>query len=60
VGAIKACTAKTINAMRGSPGSPVWQRSYWDRVLRDEQEVLRFQEYVAMNPARWSNDKYNA
>ncbi len=37
----------------------LWQRSYFDRVLRDEDELLRAERYIRMNPARWWYDPLN-
>jgi len=40
-------------------GLPVWQRSYWDRVLRNEAELNQTRRYIEENPSRWSTDKEN-
>jgi hypothetical protein len=40
-------------------GRPLWQRSFYDRVIRDEDELRAFREYVADNPARWAVDHEN-
>ncbi len=37
----------------------VWQRNYWDHVIRNETERDRFREYIGNNPARWELDKLN-
>lgn len=34
----------------------LWQRNYFDRILRDEDESMRAESYVRMNPARWWYD----
>ena len=36
----------------------LWQRDFFDRVIRDEDEMERIREYILMNPARWAEDKY--
>lgn len=36
---------------------PVWQRNYWERVIRNERELGLAREYIANNPARWGTDK---
>ena len=38
--------------------STLWQRSFYDRVLRGEEEYLRVCEYITNNPARWTEDEY--
>ena len=35
----------------------LWQRSYYDRVIRDERELRAAREYVDMNPLRWQTDR---
>ena len=34
-----------------------WQRKYWDTIIRDERRLLVIRQYIANNPARWSQDK---
>jgi putative transposase len=34
-------------------GLPVWQRSYWDRIVRSEAELNQARRYIAENPSRW-------
>ena len=36
----------------------VWQRSFYDHVIRDEDDYLRIAEYVLENPAKWMEDRY--
>jgi len=33
--------------------SAVWQRNYYDRVIRDEQSLLRIRKYIRNNPRNW-------
>ena len=60
VGDTKSAAARRINAARGAPGAPVWQRGYYERVIRDEAEMDRACAYVLLNPARWDEDRYCA
>ena len=39
-------------------GFSVWQRSFYDRVVRDEKEYMNIWEYIDNNPAQWAMDKY--
>jgi len=34
-------------------GFPVWQRSYWDRIIRSEAELNQARRYTGENPSRW-------
>ena len=38
---------------------PLWQRSYHDRVIRNEAEYLAIADYIRTNPLRWELDKYH-
>ena len=40
-------------------GCPIWQRSYHDRVIRDEEELAAFRDYIETNPLRWALDREN-
>jgi len=55
----KSVVTKRINQMRGTPGVPVWQRNYWEHIIRTERALQAIRQYIADNPARWSLDRYN-
>jgi hypothetical protein len=38
---------------------PVWQRNYYEHVIRNERELERIREYVATNPLKWALDREN-
>jgi REP element-mobilizing transposase RayT len=57
VGYFKYQTMKQINQMRDNPGVPVWQRNYYERIIRDEAELTAIRDYVLANPANWGEDK---
>lgn len=55
----KAVATKRINRIRGKVGGRVWQRGYWDRVVRNERELQAIRHYIRENPRRWSEDRDN-
>jgi REP element-mobilizing transposase RayT len=55
----KSATTKRINALRGMPGVPVWQRNYYEHIVRDEDSLHRIRQYISENPARWADDAEN-
>ncbi|MGC8827782.1 MAG: transposase [Anaerolineae bacterium] len=57
---LKTFSARHINAARGTPGIPVWQRSYWDHIIRDERALERIRNYILSNPTRWQEDRWHA
>lgn len=59
VQSFKSVSARRINASRGTPGAPVWQRNYYERVVRNDDELDRIRQYIADNPAQWAMDREN-
>ena len=59
VRAFKSFSARRINALRRTPGRPVWQRNYYERIIRDEAELKRIREYIRYNPTEWETDQEN-
>ncbi len=59
VGGFKAAVTKRINALRGTPGTSVWQRNYFEHVIRNEDSLNRIRQYIADNPMRWEFDREN-
>jgi putative transposase len=35
----------------------LWQRNYYEYIIRDEQSDLAIAEYIANNPVRWGKDE---
>lgn len=56
IGRFKMLTAKRINAIRKLSGVPVWQRNYYEHVIRNEADYGQIAEYIADNPRRWEED----
>ena len=54
VGALKSSSAAQINTFRETPGTPLWQRGYYDHVIRDDEDLDRIRVYIKTNPTRWS------
>jgi len=61
VGAYKSLAAnqwlqicKSKNTQMGT----IWQRSYYDEIIRNEQDYLTKWNYIDTNPYRWSDDEY--
>jgi putative transposase len=59
VGGFKSATSRRINEMRHTPGRQVWQRNYFDRVVRNEDELEAIRAYIYENPGRWARDPEN-
>lgn len=37
----------------------VWQRNYYEHIIRDEAAYLKIAEYIQTNPQRWEEDTYH-
>jgi len=59
IGYFKYQSTKRINKVRGLPGVTIWQRNYYEHVVRDEESLNRIRQYVVDNPARWVFDREN-
>ena len=59
VAGFKSAATKRINVIRGTPGQSVWQRNYYERVIRTDAELNHIRQYIADNPAYWDEDPEN-
>lgn len=59
VGNFKSLVARRANNLRRSPGAKVWQRGYYDRIVRNEREFDAIRQYIRDNPRRWAEDRDN-
>jgi REP element-mobilizing transposase RayT len=60
VRSFKSAVTKEINGLRGTPSQPVWQRNYYDHIIRNERELNAIHDYIEKNPQRWALDEENA
>lgn len=37
----------------------LWQRNYWEHIIRDERAYQNISSYIINNPAKWQEDKFN-
>ncbi len=60
VRSFKSAASKRIREALGKPTFHVWQRSYYEHVVRNEDDFQNICEYIRMNPARWEFDEENS
>jgi REP element-mobilizing transposase RayT len=53
----KSITAKRINTLRDTRGSAVWQRNYYEHIVRNETEMNNIWNYINTNPLHWQDDQ---
>ncbi len=54
----QSVTSRKINRIRKTPGVRLWQRNFWERIIRDENELNRIRKYIIENPMKWIDDDY--
>ena len=61
VGNYKMLVTKRVKAMLKVVGSDyqVWQRGYYERIIRNERELNTIRHYIQQNPIRWAEDRDN-
>ena len=56
--AFKARCTCAINKVNESVGISVWQRNYYEHIIRNEEAYLKIAEYIQINPLQWQDDTY--
>ncbi|MBW7996547.1 MAG: transposase [Candidatus Glassbacteria bacterium] len=59
INGFKAAVTRQVNFLRHTPGAPLWQRGFYEHVIRDNDSINLIREYIINNPARWSIDREN-
>ena len=59
IGAFKTVSTQRVNALRQCPGQLLWQRNYYEHIIRNAAELTRIREYIANNPLQWALDREN-
>ncbi len=57
VGSFKSAVTRSINRDRGTPGGVVWQRNYYEHIIRNERALAHIRQYITQNPQRWKRDR---
>ena len=53
IGAYKAEVTKRTNALRNTSGESVWQRNFYEHVIRNSEVLHAIRMYIRDNPRRW-------
>ncbi len=57
VRSFKSAVTKRINELHQTPGAKLWQRNYWENIVRNDAALNRIRKYIINNPIRWELDK---
>lgn len=52
------CNSSVIEIIQ-SLDYKIWQRNYYDHIIRDEKAYQNISNYIINNPSRWKEDKFN-
>ena len=59
IAGFKSAITQRVNNKRGTPAARIWQRNYYEHVIRDEESLNRIREYILNNPSQWDLDPEN-
>ena len=57
VGWLKYNATKEMNDKKGTSGEKIFQRSYYDHIIRCDADLDEHVRYILDNPSNWQNDK---
>ena len=59
IGAFKTVSTKYVNCLRKTPTMPIWQRSFYDHIIRSEKSLHKIRKYIVNNAVGWQFDIEN-
>ena len=60
IAGFKATVTKGANIIGIHPGHPLWQRNYYEHIIRDEKDLEAIRTYIEENPFNWASDSENS
>jgi putative transposase len=57
IAGFKMAVTKRINLARNAPGTPVWQRNYYEHIIRNEAAFQTILRYIRNNSQTWESDQ---
>jgi putative transposase len=57
IGAFKTVSTKKINILRDAPGTILWQRNYYEHIIRNQDAMDKIGEHIVNNPLSWDLDQ---
>ena len=60
IGQFKSRATKRIWTLPGMNRHPIWQRNYYEHIIRNEQEYQRIVQYIESNPLHWQEDQLHS
>ena len=60
VGQFKGVVTKRARTLSIGPPSRIWQRNFYEHIIRDEDSLNKIRAYIIENPSQWSEDSLYA
>ncbi len=60
IGAFKSLSARAVGQQSGDKSCRIWQRNYYEQIIRSGTMLDAIRLYIAHNPAHWQDDPENA
>ena len=57
--AFKSAVASCINQLYGTGGQQIWQRNYYEHIIRSDASLDQVRRYTGNNPLQWELDSEN-
>jgi len=54
----KSSLIKRLRELSGNPELKIWQRNYYEHIIRNELDLQNIRQYITLNPLKWENDEY--
>ncbi len=49
----KSAVTNRLNRKNNTPGLKLWQRNYWEHIIRNDKSMNKLRDYIATNPKKW-------
>lgn len=53
---LKSVSTRRINRVNRTPGRTIWQRNYYEHIIRSEKSLNAIRQYIEVNPTGWLQD----
>ncbi len=54
----KSSVTKRLREISGNSELMIWQRNYYEHIIRNEIDLQNIREYITLNPIKWEIDEY--
>jgi len=57
IGSFKSAATRRVRAFKNNHEKPLWQRNYYEHIIRNERDYLAIYDYIVANPINWEKDE---